>query len=45
MLQVWALFRSGRTLAHSTFDQPGLTARRHSILNGLVDAWIVGSAP
>jgi SAM-dependent methyltransferase len=45
MLQVWAMFRSGRTLPHSTFDQPGLTASRHSILGGLVDAWIVVSAP
>jgi SAM-dependent methyltransferase len=45
ILQVWAIFRSGRTLPHSIFDQPGLTAHRHSILGGLVDAWIVASAP
>jgi SAM-dependent methyltransferase len=44
MLQVWATFRSGRTLPHSTFDQPGLTASRHPVLGGLADAWIVKRA-
>ena len=45
MLQVWAAFRSGRTLPRATFDQAGLAASRRPILGGLADAWIVKSAP
>jgi 2-polyprenyl-3-methyl-5-hydroxy-6-metoxy-1,4-benzoquinol methylase len=44
MLQVWASARAGRALPRSTFDQPGLTANRRPMLDGLADAWIVEGA-
>ncbi len=44
MVQVWASVRAGRALPRSTFDQPGLTASRRPMLDGLADAWIVEGA-
>jgi hypothetical protein len=41
MLPLWAMVRAGRTLPDAVFDRPGLTARRHPLLRGLANAWIV----
>ena len=41
MLALWANARSGRALPDSVFEQPGLRAQRHPLLDGMASAWIV----
>jgi SAM-dependent methyltransferase len=45
MLPLWAMARSGRTLPDSTFELPDLHVRRHLLLGGLADAWLLAKVP
>lgn len=45
MLQVWAMFRSGRALSDDIFYQSGPFAIRRTLLNGLAAAWTIEVPP
>jgi 2-polyprenyl-3-methyl-5-hydroxy-6-metoxy-1,4-benzoquinol methylase len=45
MLQVWAMFRSGRALSAETFNQPGLCATHRPLLGGMANAWVIKRSP
>lgn len=45
MLQIWAMFRAGRTLRDATFDQPELRVTHRPLLGGLARASKVERAP
>lgn len=45
MLQLWAMFRSGRTLSAQIFNQSGLRATHRPLLGGMANVWIVERAP
>ncbi len=45
LLQVWAMFRAGRTLQDAAFDQPGLHVTHRPLLGGLARASTVEGAP
>jgi len=45
MLQVWAVFRAGRTLQDATFNQLGLRVIHRPLLGGLVRVSIIECSP